>query len=153
MLESEFNTRLHRSFSHWLKTKGVSGWWYKIPDVDVSIKPFDIIGCFGPENHRAIAIESKKNDAVHTLNIPALFKGREHQIPNLMRIQAAGGIAWVLIERKDNGRLRCHAMSPEIAQGLMLNGTCRMDELLEQKMLIECPPLPGSLFDLSPLFK
>ena len=150
MLESTFNTRLLHSFTHWRRKNGISGWWHKIKD-DGTPKPFDIIACFGPDG-RTLAIESKMNKAVNTLNVPKLFKGREHQIPNLMRIKECGGVAWVLIVRKDNNRLHCHAMRPEIAAGLMKNGTNRMDELIEQKMLIELPALPESLFDLSPLF-
>lgn len=151
MKETEMSARVHRSFSHWLHSTHSIGWIMKLVDWG-GPTPFDMVGCL--PGGRTLCIENKVNRLQNALNLPSLFSnGRKAQVDRLMHLQAVGALCWVLIAWKDGGSWRLFGMRPEIAEGLLRNGTSRMDELLDQKMITECPRLPESIWDLTPILK
>jgi penicillin-binding protein-related factor A (putative recombinase) len=142
--------RIRRSFNAYLKNSGRSGWLYKLIDGGFQM-PFDCFGVISPGT--AFAFENKICRSVDTINVKQLFSNREHQISNLMRLKNIGSICWILIAMKGNSReFHLYAMRPEIAAGLLQNGSSKVDELLDQGMLIECPSIGEGNWDLTPLF-
>jgi hypothetical protein len=84
-----------------------------------------------------IGIEYKVNRLKTAINMPDLFKDREHQIKCLKDRKRLGNTGWVLINWWVKNKInRCFWLSPETAEKY-LKGTVSMKEFIEDKEVIE----------------
>lgn len=85
MLEKNFCTIMTRSI------KEAGGWAYKIPDVGMSLKPFDITGVY---KGKALGLELKWIQKPQAFN---LQRWETHQVENLLEVWKSGGWAALII--------------------------------------------------------
>lgn len=146
--ERDFCTRLRRSADEWCRKTGQSLYWHKITDAGFQT-PFDIVGCL-PDG-RCLAIEAKICKTKNVWNVSSSFRGRLHQIANLLKIDSLGGSAWVIVSHFNYPFAHtAYALKPIIAHQLAKNGSIRIDELVGHNMAVELP-YSKQLYDLSPI--
>jgi hypothetical protein len=146
--ESDFQSEFRASC---IKCLGAPLVYHKYPDLGMST-PAD---CYVFKDGLFSQFELKIVKSVDQWNLRASFRNREFQIDNLMRVNACGGNAWIVVNHfRGRGLNMAYIMRPEVAKGILANGgSISFTEVLACGMLEEIKNQGFGLWDVKKLFK